>query len=321
MLKSNKPLIEYIIDFLEYCEIEKGLSQLSIKSYSRFINIFKNWLVNNGYRSLKPHQLSNDHIWKYRVYLSRYTNLNTKKGLKKSTQNYYLIALRNLLSFLADKDIQTLPIDKVKLQKDNKRERIVKFLNLNQLQKLFNMPDIKIMGGLRNRAILEVLFSTGIRVSELVSLNRNQINLKNINNMDNYELNITGKGDRPRTIYFSQRALYWLKKYLDSRKDDNKALFINYRPHKKDIDRRLTVRSIERLVNKYAKMAGLSVLTTPHVLRHTYATDLLNQGVDLRIIQEFLGHKSIVTTQVYTHVTNKRLKDIHKSFHSGNKLQ
>jgi len=321
MLKSNKPLIEYIINFLEYCEIEKGLSQLSIKSYSRFINIFKNWLVNNGYRSLKPHQLTNDHIWKYRVYLSRYTNLNTKKGLKKSTQNYYLIALRNFLSFLADKDIQTLSIDKVKLQKDNKRERIVKFLSLNQLQKLFNMPDIKIMGGLRNRAILEVLFSTGVRVSELVSLNRNQINLKNINNMDNYELNITGKGDRPRTIYFSQRALYWLKKYLDSRKDNNKALFINYRPHKKDIDRRLTVRSIERLVNKYAKMAGLSVLTTPHVLRHTYATDLLNQGVDLRIIQEFLGHKSIVTTQVYTHVTNKRLKDIHKSFHSGNKLQ
>jgi len=320
MLKSNKPLIEYIIDFLEYCEIEKGLSQLSIKSYSRFISIFKNWLVNNGYKSLKPHQLTNDHIWKYRVYLSRYTNFNTKKGLKKSTQNYYLIALRNFLSFLADKDIQTLPIDKVKLQKDNKRERIVKFLSLNQLQKLFNMPDIKIMGGLRNRAILEVLFSTGIRVSELVSLNRNQINLKNINNMDNYELNITGKGDRPRTIYFSQRALYWLKKYLDSRKDNNKALFINYRPHKKDIDRRLTVRSIERLVNKYAKMAGLSVLTTPHVLRHTYATDLLNQGVDLRIIQEFLGHKSIVTTQVYTHVTNKRLKDIHKSFHSGNKL-
>lgn len=321
MLKSNNPLIQYITDFLEYCEIEKGLSQSSIKSYDRFINIFKTWLINNDLKDLNPRQLTPDHIWKYRVYLSRYLNPHTKRGLKKSTQSFYLIALRNFLSFLADKDIQTLSIDKVKLPKDSKKDRIVKFLNLKQLKKLFDMPNIETKIGLRDKAILEVLFSTGLRVSELVSLNRNQINLKNIDKMDNYELNIVGKGDRSRTVYFSQRALHWLKKYLDARTDNNdKALFVNYRLHKKDTERRLTVRSIERLVNKYAKMAGLPVLTTPHVLRHTYATDLLNQGVDLRIIQEFLGHKNIVTTQIYTHVTNRKLKDIHKSCHSGNKL-
>lgn len=319
MVKSNKTLIDQIIDFLEYCEIEKGLSQLSIQSYSRFINIFKRWLIDNGLKDLKPHQLTNDHIWKYRVFLSRYTNPNTKKGLRRSTQNFYLIALRNFLSFFAVKNIQTLPIDKVKLPKDRK-DRVVKFLSLNHLQKLFDMPDTETRTGLRDRAILEVFFSTGVRVSELVALNRNQLNLKIFDKIDNYELNIIGKGDRARTIYFSQRSLLWLKKYLDIRKDNEKALFINYHPHK-NTDRRLTVRSIERLVNKYTKMAGLPVLVTPHVLRHTYATDLLNQGVDLRIIQEFLGHKNIVTTQVYTHVTNKRLKDIHKTFHSGNKLK
>lgn len=319
MLKSNKPIIKHITDFLEYCEIEKGLSQSSVKTYKRFIYIFEKWLTVKGYKDLKPHQLTNNHIWAYRVYLSRYINPNTKKGLKRSTQALYLITLRSFLSFLADKDILALPIDKVKLPKDSEKDRIVKFLSLNQLQKLLDMPDIETRTGLRDRAILEVLFSTGVRVSELVALNRNQLNLRN-NQVDNYELNIIGKGDRARTIYFSQRALSWLKKYLDVRKDNEKALFINYHPHK-NTDRRLTTRSVERSVNKYTKMAGLPVLTTPHVLRHTYATDLLNQGVDLRIIQEFLGHKNIVTTQVYTHVTNKRLKDIHKSFHSGNKLR
>lgn len=320
MLKSNKPLANLMVDFLEYCEVEKGLSQLSIKSYDRFINIFKTWLFNNGFKNLKPHNLTPDHIWKYRIYLSRYVNPHTKRVLKKSTQNYYLIALRNFLSFLADRNIQTLPTDKVKLPKNSKRDRIVKFLNLNQLGKLFEMPNTKTIIGLRDRAILETLFSTGLRVFELTSLNRDQINLKNINDKDSYEVNIIGKGDKARTVYFSPRSLHWLKKYLDSRQDSGVALFINYRPHKKDVDRRLTVRSVERLVKQYAKMAGLPVLATPHVLRHTYATDLLNKGVDLRIIQEFLGHKNIVTTQVYTHVTNKKLKDIHKLFHSGNKL-
>lgn len=319
MEKSNKPLIKHITDFLEYCEVEKGLSQLSVKNYARFLSVFSRWSKRNNLNNIKPHDLTPDHIWKYRVFLSRYVNPNTKKGLKKTTQNYYLIALRNLLSYLAEKDIVCVSIDKVKLLKEGKKNRIIKFLSIEQLQKLLSMPDIKTKIGLRDRAILETLFSTGLRVAELTSLNINQINFKDLYKTDSYELTIVGKGDRPRTVYFSQRSLYWLKKYLQSRKDEGKALFINYHPSKSS-DHRLTTRSVERLASKYSKMAGLPVMVTPHTIRHTYATDLLNKGVDLRIIQEFLGHKDISTTQVYTHVTNKKLKDIHKKFHSGNQL-
>jgi site-specific recombinase XerD len=320
MDKSNKPLVKHITDFLEYCEVEKGLSQLSVKNYGRFIGIFEHWLVQNNLGNIKPHELSPSHIWKYRVFLSRYVNVDTKKELKKSTQNYYLIALRNLLGYLADKDIISVPVDKVKLSKETKQNRTVKFLSIDQLQKLLSMPDIKTKTGLRDRAIMEALFSTGLRVAELTSLNINQINFKDLYKTDSFELTIVGKGDRPRTIYFSQRALYWLKKFLEKRKDDDKALFINYHPLKSD-DHRLTTRSVERMVSKYSKMAGLPVMATPHTLRHTYATDLLNKGVDLRFVQEFLGHKDISTTQVYTHVTNKKLKDIHKKFHSGGDLE
>ncbi len=320
MEKSNKPLIKHITDFLEYCEVEKGLSQISVKNYARFLEIFNHWLIQNHYDNLKPHELSPDHIWKYRVFLSRYVNHATKKPLKKTTQNYYLIALRSVLAYLADKDIVSVPVNKVKLLKEAKINRTVKFLNIDQLQKLLSMPDIKNKTGIRDRAILEVLFSTGLRVAELTSLNIDQINFKDLYKTDSYELTITGKGDRPRTVYFSQRALYWLKKYLETRQDDDKALFINYHPSK-STDHRLTTRSVERIVSKYSKMAGLPVMATPHTLRHTYATDLLNKGVDLRFVQEFLGHKDISTTQVYTHVTNKKLKDIHKKFHSGGALE
>jgi site-specific recombinase XerD len=320
MDKSNKPLVKHITDFLEYCEVEKGLSQLSVKNYARFIGIFEHWLVQNNLGNIKPHELSPGHIWKYRVFLSRYVNADTKKELKKSTQNYYLIALRNLLGYLADKDIVSVPVDKVKLSKETKQNRTVKFLSIDQLQKLLSMPDIKTNTGLRDRAMMEVLFSTGLRVAELTSLNINQINFKDLYKTDSFELTIVGKGDRPRTIYFSQRALYWLKKYLEKRKDNDKSLFINYHPLKSD-DHRLTTRSVERMVSKYSKMAGLPVMVTPHTLRHTYATDLLNKGVDLRFVQEFLGHKDISTTQVYTHVTNKKLKDIHKKFHSSGDLE
>jgi len=165
---------------------------------------------------------------------------------------------------------------------------------------------------------LETLFSTGLRIAELVSLNRDQINLKSITK--DLEVGIVGKGNRPRTVYFSGRTVYWLRKYLDTRKDKEKALFINYQG-RKNSSRRLTDRSIERTIKNYALMAGLPTNTTPHTLRHSFATDLLTQGADLRIIQEFLGHRNIATTQVYTHVTNKRLRDIHRQFHGGKKLK
>ncbi len=309
MKKSNTPIIKHIPDFLDYCAVEKGLSDNTQKNYSRYLNKFKLWLKSNNKENLKPYQLSNEDIWKYRLFLSR-NNLN------KSTQNYYLIALRALLSYFSARDIHSLPADKIKLPKSKNKDS-VKFLTLEQIEKLFSAPDTKTTTGLRDKAILETLFSTGLRIGELITLNREQF--ENIENKKDYELSIIGKGNYPRTVYFSERALDWLKKYLKIRKDKEKPLFISYKGKKAE-EPRLTARSIERIVKKYAVKAGIPVFTTPHTLRHSLATDFLNQGVDLRTIQEFLGHRSITSTQIYTHVTNKRLREIHRKFHSGRKL-
>jgi len=251
------------------------------------------------------------------LFLSRFTD---KKGrpLKKVTQNYYLIALRAFLSYFTAKDIVSLPADKIALPRASKAEKTVKFLNLDQIERLLLAPDTKKLAGLRDRAILETLFSTGLRIAELVNLNREQF--ANVKDKKDLELGIIGKGGHPRTVYFSERALDWIKKYLDTRKDKEKALFIHYRA-REDAEARLTARSIERIVKKYAVLAGVPIFTTPHTLRHSMATDLLTQGVDLRSIQEFLGHRNIVTTQIYTHVTNKRLRDIHRQYHSGKNLK
>ncbi len=313
MKKSQKPLTQHLTDFLDWLDIEKGLSNKSQENYSRFLKKFVNWLEKNNLDNLKPHQLSPTHIWEYRVYLSRYS----KKPLKKSTQNYYLIALRSFLNYFANRDILSLPAEKIKLAKD-KGEKKIHFLTLEQIEKLLSTPDTKNKSGLRDRAILESLFSTGLRIAELVSLDRDQINIKPTATY--LELGIVGKGNRPRTVYFSERALYWLKKYLDTRKDNNKVLFINYQS-RKNASRRLTDRSIERNIKKYALMAGLPSNTTPHTIRHSFATDLLSQGVDLRLIQEFLGHSNIATTQIYAHVTSKKLRDVHRKFHGGKNLE
>ena len=317
MKKSEKIIIKHIPDFLDYCEVEKGLADRTQKDYNQYLKKFVEWLKNTKKEALLPHELTSDDIWAYRLYLSRYTD---KKGrpLKKITQNYYLIALRALLSYFAAKDIVSLPADKIALPKDARAEKTVKFLNLDQIEKLLLAPDIKTPQGLRDRAILETLFSTGLRIAELVSLNKEQF--ANIRDKKDLELGIIGKGGHPRTVYFSERALSWLKKYLETRKNKEKALFIHYRA-RKDAEARLTNRSIERIVKKYAILAGVPIFTTPHTIRHSYATDLLNQGVDIRTIQEFLGHRSILTTQIYTHVTNKRLRDIHRQYHSGKNLK
>jgi site-specific recombinase XerD len=312
MEKSPKPIPHHLSDFLDWLEIEKGLSSKSQENYARFLKRFFDWLEMSSLENLKPHELTPEHIRKYRLFLSRQYLPKTKQPLKKSTQNYYLIALRSLLNYFADRDILSLPAEKIKLVKD-KGERQVRFLNLEQLEKLFLTPDVSKIQGLRDRAILETLFSTGTRIAELTALNREQIKIKL--GMEELELSIVGKGGRIRTVYFSQRALFWLKKYLETRKDKEKALFINYRS-KIRAPRRLTPRSIEKIIKKCAILAGLPLTTTPHVMRHSFATDLLNQGVDLRTIQEFLGHKSIAATQIYTHVTSKQLRDIHRKFHS-----
>lgn len=317
MTKSDKPIIKHIPDFLDYCEIEKGLADNTQENYKRYLQKFISWLKIKHTENLKPHELTADDIWNYRLYLSRFQN-NKGKPLKRTTQNYYLIALRALLSYFTAKDIVSIPADKIKLPKDAKREKSVKFLNLEQIEKLLMAPNIKDIAGLRDKAILETFFSTGLRIAELVSLNKEQFS--NIKDKNDFELGIVGKGSHPRTVYFSERSLSWLKKYLATRNDKNKALFINYRA-RKDADKRLTARSIERIVKKYTIKTGIPISTTPHTLRHSYATDLLTQGVDLRTIQEFLGHQSITSTQIYTHVTNKRLRDIHRKFHGGKNLK
>ncbi|MFA6252182.1 MAG: tyrosine-type recombinase/integrase [Candidatus Paceibacterota bacterium] len=317
MENSPKPIIKHIPDFLDYCEIERGLSSKTQENYGRYLKKFTDWLLNTHSESLKPHELTPEDIWNYRLYLARFKDRQTGKILSKLTQNYYLIALRSLLSFFAAKDIISLPADKIQLPKDAK-EKTVKFLTLDQIEKLLLAPDINNADGLRDRSILEILFSTGLRIAELTALNREQF--KNIENKKDLEIGVIGKGNHPRTVYFSERALVWLKKYLKTRDDEEKALFINYR-RRKGSDARLTPRSVERLVKRYATLANIPYFTTPHTLRHSMATDLLNQGVDLRIIQEFLGHRNIATTQIYTHVTNKKLRDIHRQFHSGKDLK
>jgi site-specific recombinase XerD len=312
MPKSDKPIIKHIPDFLDYCEVEKGLSSKTQENYKRYLDKFVFWLKMTKKEAILPHELTADDIWAYRLFLSRFSD---KKGhsLKKISQNYYLIALRALLSYFTAKDIVSLPADKITLPKVLESEKTVKFLSLEQVERLLLAPDTKMPAGLRDRAILESFFSTGMRVAELAALNREQF--ANIKDKKELELGIIGKGGYPRTVYFSERALSWLKRYLESRHDKEKALFIHFRA-RKDADTRLISRSIERIVKKYTILSGVPIFTTPHTLRHSYATDLMSQGVDLRTIQEFLGHRSITSTQIYTHVTNKRLRDIHKQYHS-----
>jgi len=318
MKKSNIPIIKHIPDFLDYCEVEKGLAEKTQRNYDRYLRKLVFWLKRVNKEDMKPHEMTSDDVWKYRLYLSRSPNPNTGKNLKKISQNYYLIALRALLSYFSSKDIVCLPADKIALPKDVRKEKVVKFLTLEQVEKLLLAPDTKNTMGLRDKVILESLFSTGLRIAELVSLDREQF--ANVKDRKDFEITIIGKGSYPRTVYFSERALSWLKQYLETRKDKEKPLFIHYKS-RKDADPRLTSRSIERIVKKYAILAGVPIFTSPHTLRHSYATDLLSQGVDIRTIQEFLGHRDISSTQIYTHVTNKRLRDIHRKFHGGKDIK
>lgn len=315
MEKEEKNIKDYIRPFIEYLDLEKGLSNKSQETYSRLLDSFINWLKKNNLEKIKPKELNEDHIWNYRVYLSRKINYKNKEPIKRSSQNYHLIALRSLLKFFTDRNIESFPPEKIKLAKINISEKSVKFLTLDQVKILLSSPNIKNVSGLRDRAILELLFSTGLRIAELVSINRDQIKIKEKN--EDLEIVITGKGNRPRPVYISPRALKYLKEYIDTREDKEKALFINYKGPKKS-DKRLSIRSIESLVKKYAMLSGLPSFTVPHTLRHSFATNLLSQGVDLREIQEFLGHKSIGTTQIYASVTSKRLRDIHRKFHAKN---
>ncbi len=318
MQKSNRPIKDHIRDFLDYLDIEKGLGNRTQETYSRLLDRFLSWLKKNNLENIKPHELNEENVWNFRVYLSQRINSKTKEPLKKTSQNYYLIALRNLLKFFTDRNIQSFPAEKIKLVKLKSDERAVKFLDLDQIKKLLGSPNPSTLMGLRDRSILETFFSTGLRISELVSLNRDQIKIED--NTEDLEVVVIGKGNRPRPVYISSRAVKGLKEYLNTRNDKEKALFINYKGPK-NASKRLSVRSVENIVKKYTVMSGLPSFTVPHTLRHSFATDLLSQGVDLREVQEFLGHKNIATTQIYAHVTSKRLKDIHRKFHGGGDIE
>ncbi len=307
---SEKRLIDYITDFLEYCEIDRGLSTLTVKMYGYYLGTFAQWLTENKLDP-GPTGLTPEMVRDYRIYLSR--KINPFKGpLARSTQNYFLIAIRAFLRFLAKTNIRALPADQIELSKN--RDRSIKFLDNDQLQRLLAAPDTSSDLGKRDRAILEMLFSTGLRVSELTKLNYDQVNL------DKREFGVIGKGGHARVVFLSERAADILREYLATRQDDRlKPLFIRYSGKPDLINNgekmRLTARSVERLVDKYVREARLPVAATPHTLRHSFATDLLMNGADLRSVQEMLGHKNVSTTQIYTHVTNRQLREVHEKYH------
>lgn len=307
------PLPSLIDNFLEYLAVERNCSRLTIRDYKHYLSTFLNWFTEN-YPSKTIENLDLETVRKYRVYLANKTD-DKGQGLKKVTQNYYVISLRSFLRYLLKNDYKTLEPSKIDLPKTESRS--LKFLEREQVDRLVTGADTSTEEGLRDRAIMELLFSTGLRVSELARLNRNQINL------ERKEFGVIGKGGKGRIVFVSERAAFWIKKYLEARQDHYKPLFIRYSGSIIEEDNgekmRLTTRSIERIVKKYVALVRLPVDASVHTLRHSFATDLLTNGADLRSVQEMLGHKNIATTQIYTHITNKKLREIHKNFHSGNK--
>lgn len=299
-------------DFLTYLEVERNRSERTVRNYEFYLKRYFEWS-----KISKISDLTLDSVREYRVWLNRLKDEHDKP-LKKSTQNYHLIAIRSFLKYLAKRDVKTLPPEKIELAR--MPERSVSFLESGELERILEAP---IKGGrpgeggysllqLRDKAILELLFSTGLRVSELAGLTKEMVNLKED------EFTVRGKGDKPRVVFLSQQAKYWLKEYLDKRGDMDPHLFVplDKADGKRDRDGGLTARSIERLVEHYARAAGITKRITPHTLRHTFATDLLRNGADIRSVQTMLGHSSITTTQIYTHITDAHLHEIYKEFHA-----
>ncbi len=294
-------LAEALRRFLEACELEQGHGHLTIRNYDHYLSRFVDFALAQEITTTDAINLGLVRQWRLEL---------NRLGLKPITLNYHLIALRSLLKYLAKNDIPTLPAEKIELAQQD--ERAIDFLDPEEIERLLAAPNTKTLLGLRDRAILETLFSTGLRVSELVATNREQINL------DRGEFGVRGKGGKLRVVFLSEPAREWLARYTNARHDKDEALFTR-RPKKKDLEEknslRLTSRQVERIVQAAGKKAGIVKDVHPHVLRHSLATDLLQNGADLRSVQEILGHASVTTTQIYTHVTNPRLKEIHQTFH------
>lgn len=335
----ERNLLDLTREFLEYLEVERNVSKLTIRNYKHYLDRLLAFLagetddtiyamvtlatmdspspvVKSSVKSLQTSVLTSEKIREFRLFLSRYVD-GHGITLKRVTQNYHLIAIRSFLKYLSKRDVPAISPDKIDLPKAESHS--IKFLDKDAVDRLLNQPEISHPEGLRDKAMLETLFSTGLRVSELVKLNKDHINL------ERREFGVIGKGRRARVVFLSESAVYWLEKYLGDRKDDYMPLFIRYggklpaANDKTGESWRLSARSVQRSVEKYVKKARLPIKITPHGLRHSFATDLLSNGADLRAIQEMLGHKNVSTTQIYTHVTNPQLRKIHDTYHHTTK--
>jgi len=317
---GQKTLEQLITEFLQYIEVERNLSQGTVKMYHVYLHEVLNFLKNQ--KDIKTPKLSNldrEMLSEYRVFLNRRPNeTNRAPTLGKNTQNTFLIALRSFLKFCKNqKDLNVIDYDKVTLAKTG--DRVPKFLEKSEVESLMNVQNTNKLSGLRDKTILEMLYSTGLRVSEIANLDKN---LFTDEVLDVGEFTVVGKGRKARTVYLTDEAKQWLRKYLAHRaKDQFEPLFLRYSGKAMDnADKtgeslRISDRSIQRMLKKYALKAGITKTVSPHVLRHSFATNILRNGADLRSVQELLGHSNVSTTQIYTHLTNKDLKDTHKKFH------
>jgi len=297
---------ELLLDFIESLEVEGGRSAKTADNYRLYLERFVEFTSD-----IQVEKITTETIRKYRLWLNRYQNEH-QEDLATITQSYHLIALRGFLRYLSDRNISSLSPEKIKLPKVSRKQ--VTFLHVEEIDRLLGAIDTGDEPGLRDRAIIELLFSSGLRVSELVGLNRGDINTRR------REFMVRGKGQKDRPVFITESAAEHVDEYLSARLDNLPPLFLSYSRNNVASQsgdfRRLTPRSIQRMINKYARLAGITKHVSPHTMRHSFATDLLMNGADLRSVQSMLGHSNIATTQVYTHVTDEHLRDVHQRFHS-----
>lgn len=306
---------ELVADFLESLEIEKGRSTKTIENYGLYLSRFIDLITEDfeGQEMIKPSDITPEVLRRFRLKLNRFSDNQNKERLSALTQSYHLIALRGFFKYLAKRGIKSLDPSLIDLPRAAKKQ--VTFLHFDEIERLLAEIPLDTESGLRDRAIIELLFSGGLRVSELCSLNRDSINL------ERREFMVRGKGKKDRPIFIDKSTAECIEDYLNMRTDTLPALFLNNSANKQIPStsgdfRRLTPRSIERIVQKYTRLAGITKHVTPHTMRHSFATDLLMNGADIRSVQSLLGHANISTTQIYTHITDPHLKEVHEKFHS-----
>jgi len=307
-MAKKSTLQDLIVQFLEHAEITKNQSVKTLENYRHYLKRFADWIGN-----VDVSKISLEHVQNFRLFLNRLSDEKGAQLLSIKTQNYHVIALRAFLKYLIKNDFKTLAPEKIDLSKIP--ERTVEYLTRDELERFFAAVDCGDLRGRRDMAIMETLYSTGLRVSELANLNRDQVDL------ERKEFMVRGKGKKPRIVFLSERAAEAIGNYIKLRDDNFDPLFLNYKRPKTGDDitlgekRRLSTVMIQYLVRRYAKKAGIIKQVTPHKIRHSFATELLINGADIRSVQEMLGHASITTTQIYTHLTNKRLREVHEKFH------